>query len=332
MRKYIFQIFWVIMGVLILALAFTFRDGREAMVAEVESRVAAVSFPKAVKIKTLHVIPGQDVKKGDPLVALERHEIELDLIKAKNEIEAIDNSIESEVLSHQFELEKLSSSYSIEKDQLNFELQKLLAQKEQETRQATQLKSLLQVSGDSTLSPIDIKISEIKSQLNLLRQAYNLKRARQQQQHEQAIKEWELKKATAQLSVAELETESGQLIQHANFDGTVGSVFVEQDEIVESYSKLLSLYEKQPTLIKAYTSEEETQTLHVGQAVMVISTNRQYEVGGTIEALGSRVTSYPDKINPNPNVKSYGREVFIRIDPTNQFLNGEKVYVYPLTP
>ena len=331
MRKYTFQLFWILMGGLILVLALTFRDGKQAMVAEVESRVAAVSYPKAVKIKKLHVITGQDVRKGDPLVELERSEITLDLMKAKNELNSIDNNIIGETLGHEYEIEKIKTSYTLEKDRLTFDLRQALMEQAQFAKQTSQIKSFLQVTGDSLKSTYQLKIDELQAQLQLLQKDYHLKINREKQRYQQALKDWELRKATAQLQIDELEAESGQLVQFASFDGTVGTILVEQDEIVPSYTKMISVYEKQPTLIKAFTSEEETQSLQVGQSVLVISTNRQYEIGGTIEALGSRVTSYPDKINPNPNMKSYGREVFIRIDPTNQFLNGEKVYVYPIT-
>ena len=83
-------------------------------------------------------------------------------------------------------------------------------------------------------------------------------------------------------------------------------------------------------MIKAYTKENQTAVLRVGQEVKVTATNRAYEINGTIESMGSRVTSYPAKINPNPNGQSYGQEVFVRISAANNFLKGEKVYVYAI--
>ena len=62
--------------------------------------------------------------------------------------------------------------------------------------------------------------------------------------------------------------------------------------------------------------------------VEVESTNRMYKISGEIIEIGSRITSFPEKLNVINGVKSYGQEIFVKISENNKFLNGEKVYVY----
>ena len=126
----------------------------------------------------------------------------------------------------------------------------------------------------------------------------------------------------------ELKNENSQLLRRAEKKGTIGNMFVQRNELVPPYKTLLTVYDLNPTLIKAFVQEQGVKNLRIGARVMVESINRKYEIEGQIMEIGSRVTAYPDKINPLTNQKSYGQEIFINIPDENDFLNGEKVYVY----
>ena len=128
--------------------------------------------------------------------------------------------------------------------------------------------------------------------------------------------------------IVELENENGQLLRRAEKKGTIGNMFVQRNELVPPYKTLFTVYDLNPTLIKAFVQEQGVQNLRIGARVMVESINRKYEIEGQIIEIGSRVTAYPDKINPLTNQKSYGQEIFVNIPNDNDFLNGEKVFVY----
>jgi multidrug resistance efflux pump len=154
-------------------------------------------------------------------------------------------------------------------------------------------------------------------------------------QKEQLLKS--LKYTTSQLQssliiiekeITELENESKKLIQKAYKPGTIGNLFVQLNELVPPYTTLLSVYDLNPNLIKAFISEQGVKDLHVGLKVKVESVHKKYSIEGQIVDIGFRITSYPDKINPHIQQKTYGQEIFIKIPEENQFLNGEKVYVY----
>ena len=99
-------------------------------------------------------------------------------------------------------------------------------------------------------------------------------------------------------------------------------------ELVPPYQSILSIYSLNPTVIKAFINERGIAGLNVGAKVQVESTNRMYRISGEIIEIGSRITSYPQKLNVINGVNSYGQEIFVKISENNQFLNGEKVYVY----
>jgi HlyD family secretion protein len=125
-----------------------------------------------------------------------------------------------------------------------------------------------------------------------------------------------------------LEGESADLIQYADQTGNIGNLNVQLNELVPPYQSILSIYSLNPTVIKAFINERGIAGLNVGAKVQVESTNRMYRISGEIIEIGSRITSFPQKLNAISGVNSYGQEIFVKISENNQFLNGEKVYVY----
>ena len=115
----------------------------------------------------------------------------------------------------------------------------------------------------------------------------------------------------------------------AKFDGIVGSVSVQLDELVRPYTTVVTLYGGQPTVIKAYLNERTVKRSLIGSDVIVKSRSRKYEIEGRITEVGKRIVPYPEMINPGTEgTQAYGQEIFVKIPADNQFLNGEMVYVY----
>ena len=125
-----------------------------------------------------------------------------------------------------------------------------------------------------------------------------------------------------------LKGESADLIQYAEQTGNVGNLYVQLNELVPPYQSILSIYSLNPTVIKAFINERGIAGLNVGAKVQVESTNRTYRISGEIIEIGSRITSFPEKLNAINGINSYGQEIFVKISENNRFLNGEKVYVY----
>jgi HlyD family secretion protein len=128
--------------------------------------------------------------------------------------------------------------------------------------------------------------------------------------------------------LSKLELQSLDLIQYADQTGNIGNLNVQLNELVPPYQSILSIYSLNPTIIKAFINERGVKGINVGTKVKVESTNRMYRISGEIIEIGSRITSFPEKLNVINGIKSYGQEIFVKISENNKFLNGEKVYVY----
>lgn len=328
-KKSLFYLVWLVVMLLVIIMSTLYRDGREAMVAEVESRVAAISLPVTAKVDSIYVVPGQSVQKGQPLIKISRPDLDLDMRKAQYGLQLARMDSNRQQLRFSSDISQLDLTYETENLSLQAKKEELLTRL-QRVEAAQEALQNLSGSTKDQVGTLQVQLNSLKLESAQLKKNWKEEKQQMKILHHTTMQLLTIQIKEEQLKLQEINQQQSQLIQYSPFDGTVGPVNVELQENTASYVKLLSVYESSPSLIKAFTKENRSATLQVGQKVTVMSTNRSYEILGVIESMGSRVTSYPSKINPNPAGPSYGQEVFIRISPENNFLKGEKVYVYAM--
>nr|NQU90170.1 HlyD family efflux transporter periplasmic adaptor subunit [Bacteroidota bacterium] len=327
-RSYLF--YFVAAGVLVFLVfaSLHYKGGGDAMVAQVESQMMAISYQKPVLIRKIYVSPGQVVDSGDLLIEVERPDLALDLDKKLSEKNQFERRID-EARTHyhnslkilQADYERKVSKLMTDKDELEYNLH----MSHEREKKMDGLSSLSFTSNDTlTLKRIQLISSQLESYTNALEieKLQLLKTLQYDTSH------YHSELVIIDKEIDELENESMKLIQRAEKSGTIGNLFVQLNELVPPYKTLLSVYDLNPNLIKAFIHERLVKDLHIGSKVKVESVHKKYFIEGEIVEIGSRITSYPDKINPLVKQKSYGQEIFINIPDENNFLNGEKVYVY----
>lgn len=328
MKRFTLYIAWFAVGLVLLFYSLNYQGGEEAMLAQVESEVMAVSYQKAVLVKNIYVTPGQVVDSGDLLIKVERPDLELDLDKKITEKNHTEKRIVEADEIYRNALNLLTTEYKrkktlllSEKDELEYEL-KLINERK---RKLDSISNIPFITGDSLLKK---QIELVDSQLKSLDDEFSLEKRKLQNTLENDTFHLKSELLIIEQEIVDLENENKQLLRKAEKKGTIGNLYVQLNELAPPYKTLLSVYDINPTLIKAFVHEKGVQNLKIGSTVMVESINREYSIEGQIIEIGSRVTAYPDKINPLMNQKSYGQEIFINIPDENDFLNGEKVYVY----
>ena len=255
------------------------------------------------------------------LLDIENKSSTLENLMAEKEMLNIENRYQQEVASMNLEL-KMNT---IDADLKRLELLK--------NDQASLSKSIssFNVWGDTTAtidqSYIDIRIQVLRGE----RATYHKQLALQARKFDQiyALKCNELDNKIAQTK-SELELlkqEESELLQVAKQDGIVGNIYAEEDELVSPFSTLISIYDHNPSVIRALINEHQSFDLAIGQSVLVESTNRKYQVKGTIMEIGTRIVEYPNRLKTHQEIMMYGREIFISIPQESDFLHGEKVYV-----
>lgn len=329
-KKVLYYIIWAVIVIVLIFYTIKYKGGSEAMIAQVENEVTAISFHKPVLVRNIYISPGQVVDSGELLLEVERPDLKLDMDrKIKEKLLAEKSKKDSRIL--------YDNSIKILTNQYKGEEQVLINQKEELMYQSQMdEKSRQQLDGKSILSyypPDSIRFRQIQlidEQLMKLEYEFSLKKQQLLYSLQNNIFKCNSELTIIDKEISELSLEQSQLQKRAEKRCTIGNLFVQLNELVPPYKTLLSIYDINPTLIKAFVHESVVEDIRIGAKVIVVSVNRKYKIEGQIIEIGSRITSYPDKINPLINQASYGQEIFINIPDANNFLNGEKVYVYLL--
>lgn len=332
MKRYLFIAIWVFLVIFLITISFTFRDRTEAMVAVVESRVTSISFQRPVIIEDIQVVAGQEVEMGDTLLRVRRPDLTLDIEKKENQLQRLTAQViqEEQAFGSRRALVEIEKEAKVKR--LRIELTELDTKRTRQKAVANRLSERSNPENSTSFydTLTEMKVRSIQEQiaatLNYAENELQRLRTRFTNEQQVLVKEVELMKK----ELVALRREYSSLNKIAMFDGIVGTVNVQLDELVQPYTTAISIYERSPTLIKAYMSEKINYSIQPGDHVEVVSENRRYKIGGTVKELGARVVGYPNKIQPLNQSKRYGQEVFIAISADNLFLNGEKVFVYPI--
>ncbi len=108
----------------------------------------------------------------------------------------------------------------------------------------------------------------------------------------------------------------------------IGNVHVKAGEYLPSFKPLITLYEPNPSQVIAYVHESLLVKVNVGDKFIVQSMqdeNNKFE--GQVVGLGSRIVEIPERLRKMPDLKTYGREVVIKIPVDNSLLQKEKVKI-----
>ena len=329
-RKNLHLIFWAVVVIMLLLFSLVFKDSETAIIAQVEPLKNAISYHKAVRIEEVYVIPGQTVKPGDALVRVVRPDLVLDEEKKLNEIEKIriDRSL-------------IESKYFEEIQQININKDSKIRRIDGEIEQLNVVvknnKQLVDQFGDLTgysdttknhgSSYYDIELEVLKKEKEFTLKEYQLELRAARKIYEEEIRLYKILEAQLKKELGVLLKEKEQQIKNAEISGTIGTVNVQPGELLPPYSTILSIYESNPTVIKAVMNEGYEYEVKVGDKVLVESTNRSYKIEGNIVEIGARIIEYPNRLKTNLNLQMYGQEIFIKIPEENNFLNGERVFV-----
>jgi len=109
---------------------------------------------------------------------------------------------------------------------------------------------------------------------------------------------------------------------------TIVAVNYKAGETAAPYTAIMTIINEAPAMVKGYVLENLNYRLSAGDGLFVQSLyNSGRSVTGTVLSSGIKLVMIPDRLNPNPMVKLWGREVVIAIPPGNPFMFDEKVLI-----
>ena len=329
-RFNLFYIVWIATATMLVVISFHYRKQSDAIVAEVEPQKTAISFQKAVKVKAIHVIPGQDVKEGELLLEVERPDLLYEIEKTKNQLNSVkkERDMYMSNVNYQMELVRLDRFNDLQEiDAEILELETEYKQNVQIIRKLESLESRSDTLGSDFISLISLRLGALRDERKQVETLHDQQLQQLADKKKSEMDLYELKIEQLDSEIKLLEGEENYLKNYSPVNGTLGDIFAQIGELIEPYTTIMTIYNQNPTIIKAYLNESNLLNLQQDDKVIVESSNRAYSIEGKVIEIGSRIVTYPMRLLPFQDRKIWGQELFIEIPENNSFLNGEKVYV-----
>lgn len=305
-----------------------FRGSDYSSIGITEVKEYKINSEKSALVKSVHVVPGQQVKAGELLLDLTSAELEMDIEKNTNRIELLKAERQSKAKLIQAQVDYLKADQGIPIEEIETEID----QTKSEIQLNKKLTKELAANSDTSVwneadNPLQVKLRSLNKQKAKYKQAILIKEADIRQEgfidQQQLINQISLLEQELEL----LKSEKSKLIKYAAADGVVKSVYIKPGEQVSSFTPLLSITPVHPTTVIGYLAGKNNNAFAVGDSVKVSAYgNGSVNIIGKVIGYGA-VTELPEILQKSTAVKAFGREIFIEIPAGNNFANGEKVLI-----
>ena len=322
--------FYVFVGVLFIGMLVIsrlyFNGSGRSTVGVTYAKEYIISAEKPSLVKHVNVVSGQEVKVGDLLVELSSRQLDMDIDRLANRI----NALKSE---RNEKLKLLNSTIAYSKAQHNIVIESIEAD-------IAELKSNIKLNDqltkefvartketDHSQDPHVLRLASLDQQKNMHVAALSIKinDLVQQSNAEQALLTDQIVLLEHELSL--LNDEKRKLSKYATFNGVVENVYVKNAEEAAAFAPMLSVNPSHPTSVVGYFIGKKEREIPMASTVTVMSYDHHLvKAEGKVIGFGS-VVELPVILQKSTAVKAFGREVFIEISPANDFATGEKVLI-----
>ncbi|AEE51674.1 HlyD family efflux transporter periplasmic adaptor subunit [Haliscomenobacter hydrossis] len=291
---------------------------------ETESRI--LNFDNPVIIQDVLVKTGDEVQAGDTLMVFYRAELDQETANRLGDI-------------NQFNVEKnaknsiLDKSLDVLKAQHQAKLSELQAQiriEEAEYQAESGVRKLLGESDTANgIDPLRAeKIAALRTQIQQNEQEYavQIKELKAERSANQSI--FDARNAKVQVELDFVKAERQRLVLTAPVDGFVESITVGTNEIVPQYKELIKINPRQPTRIRGFIYESAEISYKLGDTVKLSSYSRRNVRGnGVIIGGNPQVVELPVRLRKVAELRTWGRELYIKIPSDNPFFLNEKIVI-----
>lgn len=291
-----------------------------------ENKETELSHDQHVSITKILVKPGQEVSAGQLLMEVQHADIDLKIMNAHNDIEKISLISQNRKTGLRNQIDQLNIQKSLKISDIEHQINALKTKIDFNQNLINDLKIIDSINTHNGLTPDQIKLYALRKKLTTEIEPIDVKitqLTRQLSAHN-VPSDIEKIKLNEQIKYYNKEKEKFNII--APRDGIVGDILCKEGENISAFSTLIDFYERNPTIVKAFVHESMILEVNTGDSLTVSSTlHPPKTITGVVIGLGSRVVEIPDRLRKLPEIKTYGREVLIKISPINKFLQKEKV-------
>lgn len=312
-------------GMIYISLQF-FRGSNFSAVGITEAKAFRVNAEKAATIKTISVTSGQIVAKDDTLLILESNDLAIEIVKITNKISLlkIEQNLQASLLNQQVAYVEANDGISVV--ELNADIEQL----KKEVALTERLIHSQSAVKDTTYDANNfgtLKLNSLTKQQQKQQEAIVIKKDDLRQKDKINQQQLSNQILLLEQELGLLKLQQNNLIRLAPTSGVIETIYVKVGEQVPAYSPLVSLSPLKPTKVIGFLTDRNIHEFILNDSVQIISSARgTKKIKGKIIGYGG-VTELPPILQKATATKAFGREMFIEIDPENNFAHGEKVLI-----
>jgi multidrug resistance efflux pump len=296
-----------------------------------ENKETDLSHDKAVSIEKILVEIGESVTKGQLLLEVKQSSIDYKIDVANLDLEEFKIKVEERKQELKNKIDQLKIERQTEIAEIEADIKSLEAVIAYNEGLLKDLKSFEHENIQPKDSPNQIKLKALRESRTLATDPIDTEIAQLQKELAAINASSAVSHEKIKGELAYYQDEQKQLSILAPSDGLIGNILCKEGENFQAFSTLLNFYERNPTIVKGFVHESLILQVNVGDSLLVSSTlHPELHVLGQVSGLGSRIVEIPERLRKIPEVKTYGREVMIRIPSDNPFLQKEKVVLNSL--
>jgi HlyD family secretion protein len=119
-----------------------------------------------------------------------------------------------------------------------------------------------------------------------------------------------------------------KLVLRAPMDGFIENVTVFEKETTSQFKSLLKVNPRMPDKVKGFLPEASEALYRMGDTVQLRSSTRPTVTqSGVLVGTAPQLVELPFRLRKIQEVKAWGREVYIKLPPQNDFFIGEKILI-----
>jgi multidrug resistance efflux pump len=293
--------------------------------AETEGRVINCEYP--VLIEKVYVKTGNMVKVGDTLAICFRSEIDKQSMNKLGEIETfqVENSAKNSLLDKDLEVLKVRHTARL----ADLQSQINLIQTEENIQ--ANIKELIGEKSNNQLPSNSLKTAKIAAIEDEIRQMeHQFQEQCSQIETQRTAQKWVSNTKIAQVKkeMSLLKHERERLILLSPINGFVENVSIVKNEIIPQYKELFKLNPKSSNRIRGFIHETANVVYALGDTVKLTSSARPNVVSkGILIGSNPQLVELPTRLRKVPELRTWGREIFIQIPDTTHFFIGEKIVI-----
>jgi membrane fusion protein, multidrug efflux system len=339
---------WVLAAVIAVPLAMS-QAGIGSSPAVIQERVASLAPIRTrhrMRVAKVLVTQGQRVKAGDLLVQMDTAEVDLELAVAQAKLAYVEITAGWQQIRLLDDRARTSHELATNAERTAVDVARIIAEAERDRSELVQLD--LNLASEQQLVSDQLANSERLKALKLQRAALSKKVDEYRLAVAQARKsalgstrrfgEWskdiqaprtatamnDVRQADVRAAAGELQRREIALIeferkQHeirAPFDGRVGEVSARVGDLSADPSlPLVTLVEEQSKTAIAYLAQSDAMKVRMGDSVRLVPRDLSgAAITGRVTALAPNITEIPVRFRHIPNLREFGRNVYIQLD------------------